>query len=314
MSWVGTAVSVYGAYSQGEAAKKAASRQEDAARAAAEGAKFDPYNVTGAFGTGTFNPEDNTAQVNLSPEMQAIQNQYQQQAGQFAGQGQTDIGALAGQGALGFMQGGMQADPTALAQSQFDKMQTMLAPSRGRSQEALESRLLQQGRLGSTGGGVQQGAQQEAFGQQDQQMMLNALQQGRADQQAQLGLGQQLGMFGQQQQDVGFNQAQARLGGMQGIDQQALSYLNMGSALGGRQAAAGQNAGAFGMEGAGAGTAALLGGAAGMTDAYSQVGSALGDYFNKPQDGGASYYGQQAPASAVAAGDAYMPAYQPPKY
>ena len=74
----------------------------------------------------------------------------------------------------------------------------------------------------------------------------------------------------------------SRLGGTQSIEQQLMNYANLGSNLGGRQSAAGAQQGAFGMQGATSGTAALLGGAAGQAKAFGQLGSALGDYFNQP--------------------------------
>lgn len=294
MSAVSIGLAVGGAYLQSKAAGKAADAQSAAAASAAEGAKFDPYDITGAFGTGSF--ANGEASGTLNPNMQLIQDRFGREARQFSQQGQTGIGALADTGAMGFMQAGMQADPYALAQSQFGKMQEMLAPSRGRSRDALEARLMRQGRLGSTGGALSEQAQQTAFGQQDQRMMLDALQQGRADQTFQLGMGQQLGMFGQQQRDVGFNKAQSRLSGIQGMDAQLMSYLQMGGAFGGRQAAAGAIQGQFGMQGAGAQSAALLGGAAGMADAFGTIGSALQGY-----DWGSSPYNAETGGGTLAA-------------
>ena len=280
MSGAITATVVGGAI-QSRAAKKAAAAQQAAAAQAAEQVAFNPYDIQGgAFGGVQFDKEAGTAQLSLDPRMQQISDLYAQQAGQFAGQGQTALGQQAG--ALGeqFL-GGINADPFAAAQTQFGRMEDILAPSRQRQREALEGRLLKQGRLGSTGGGVQQEAQQTAFDQSSSQNLYNALQQSQALQGQQATLGQQLGMFGQQQQDVGFNQAQARLGGISGLEQQLYNAANLGSNLGGRQSQAGAQQGAFGMQGATSGTAALLGGAAGQAQAYGQLGSALGDYFDK---------------------------------
>jgi len=272
-------IGAVGANQQKKAAEKAADAQLAAAGLAAEGAEFDPYNVEGAFGSGQFDRETGEASVALTPEMQAIQDQFGAQAGQFAGQGQTALGQQAG--ALGgqFL-GGINADPYAAAQAQFGQMENILNPARQRQREALEGRLLKQGRLGSSGGALQQEGLESAIEQSRQRGLYDSLQQSQAMQMQQASLGQTLGMFGQQQEDVGFNQAQARLGAMQGIDQAGLNYLNMGGAFGGRQASAGAQAGQFNMQGAAAGTAAQLGAAAGQASAFGKIGSAIGGYFD----------------------------------
>ena len=297
-----------GGYIMSEASKDAADTQAAAADRATQAAKFDPWNIGGgAFGRATFG--DGTANIELTPEMRALQQAFAGQAGQFAQQGQTGVGALALGGAEDFMRSGLQTDPNAIAQMQMGRMDALLDPQRNRTRDALEARLLRQGRLGSTGGALQQQGLETSIDQARQSQALQALQLGQAFQQQQLAQGQQLGLFGQQQQDVGFNQALARLGGMQNIDQAALQYLNLGGAFGGRASQAGAMGGQFGMQGASAGAAAQLGAAQGWGQAANQIGGALG---NMNWGSPASYYNKAAPSSAVAAGDAYMPAYQPP--
>lgn len=260
---------------QSKAADHAADRQAEAARLAAEQAKFNPYDVQGgAFGGVQFDRDAGTAQLSLDPRMQQISDLYSQQAQQFAGQGQTALGQQAGALGQGFL-GGIQTDPFAAADTQFQRMEEILNPARQRQREALEGRLLKQGRLGSTGGSLQQEGLEGAIEQSRQKGLFDALQQSQGLQAQQAGLGQQLGLFGQQQQDVGFNQSQARLGGVSGLEQQLYNAANLGSNLGGNQSAAGAQAGAFGMQGASAGTAALLGGAAGQSKAFGQLGDAF---------------------------------------
>lgn len=268
-------------HQQGKAAKQATASQQAAAAAAAEQAAFDPYNVSGAFGQGVFDREAGTAGVELTPQMQQLQQLFGQQAGQFAGQGQTALGQQAGALGQQFL-GGIQADPFAAAQTQFGRMEDILNPARQRQREALEGRLLKQGRLGSTGGALQQQGFETGIEEARQRGLFNALQQSQGLQAQQVGLGTQLGLLGQQQQDVGFQQAQARLGALTGIEQQGQRLLELGAGFGGRQATAGAQQGAFGMQGATAGTAAQLGAAAGQAQAFGKAGSALGDFFNQP--------------------------------
>ena len=298
MSWwgIGTAVgsTIHKSIDAKKAAKKAAATQAEAARLAKEGTEFRPYDVQGLFGGATFDPDSGTAQGALSPQMQQYADILQQQAGGFLQQGQTGVGAQAG--ALGeqFL-GGIQADPFAAAQGQFSKMEEILNPARQRQREALEGRLLRQGRLGSTGGSLQQQAYESSVEESRQRGLFDALQQSQGVTAQQAALGTQLGLLGQQQQDVGFQQGQARLGALQGLDAQTMAYLNLGSSLGGRQSAAGAQAGLFGMQGAAAGTAAQLGAAAGRGQAIQTAGKAFGDYFsrddiNQYEKGGSEYY------------------------
>ena len=304
LNW-SAAAAVAGSYLQSKSAKKAAAAQQAAAAQAAQGAEFDPYNVQGAFGQSFYRegeegkvitpavidpttgrvitPEvrsqgrEAVAGTQLDPRYQQLQDLFGQQAGAFAQQGQTALGQRAGELGQGFLQN-VQTDPFAGAQSQFEKMEAILNPSRERSRDALESRLLRQGRLGSSGGSLQQQGLESSIEESRQRGLFDALQQSQSLQQSQVGLGTQLGLFGQQQQDVGFNQAQARLGAVQGLDQQGLEYLRLGGALGGREAAAGANQGAFYRQGAAAGSAAQLGAARGYAGALGQIGSALSNY------------------------------------
>lgn len=62
-----------------------AASSNDAAEAAAEAAQFDPYNVTGVFGSSTFGP-GNTATAGLSQPFSGLQNYYLSQTGMFNNQ------------------------------------------------------------------------------------------------------------------------------------------------------------------------------------------------------------------------------------
>lgn len=294
MSWwaVGTAVgsAIHKNINDAEASKRAADNQKQAAEKARQDAIFRPYDVQGAFGTANIDNVTGQASIELTPEMQQVQDAYQQQALQFANQGQTQLGEQASALGTDFL-GQINADPYAAAESQFAKMEEILNPARQRQREALESRLLRQGRLGSTGGALQQQSYESAVEESRQKGLYDALAQSQAMQSDQARLGTALGSFGQDQENVGFNQAQARLGGLGAIDTQALAYLNLGSSLGGRQSTAGAQAGAFGMQGANAQTALQLGQAAGTNQAINTAGSALQSYFKSNNTN--NYSGEQ---------------------
>lgn len=287
---IGGALGLIGANQQSQAAKGAANAQVEAARIAAESAKFDPYNVNmQGLGGVQFDAEGNQVSTTMDPRLaQMAGGQYDRAQGMFGADPQAyqtnqDLYGL-GTGAIGaagnFLQGAQQAqpqgfdmmqqgalnaggmfdqanqqnfgagqgflnqlnqfDPQAATQTRFDQLESVLEPSRGRAREALESRLLKQGRLGSTGGGVQQEGLESAIGQQQMQNLLASTGESRAQQQQLLGMGQGLGA-----------DAMQRAQGMSGLGaQQGALYGNLGSQIqnAGQQAQM-QQAGLFGQMG-----------------------------------------------------------------
>jgi len=158
------------------------------------------------------------AGAGVDPALQALSQQSMGLGGQFLGQaglpqasgmaaiqqalqpttaGQTAQDLAMQQGVLGaageqFVQGAGAFDPFGAAQTQYGRMEAMMAPAREQERMAQESRLFSQGRLGSTGGAQQQQALEEAFGQQQQQNLVSSLGQAQAIQAQGVGLGTQL--------------------------------------------------------------------------------------------------------------------------
>jgi len=83
-------------------------------------------------------------QVTLTPEMQAIQQGLFAQAG-----GQDPFQQQAGRLGQQFLGQAGSTDPFTTAQTQFGRMEGILAPQRDQERMAQESRLFSQGRLGS---------------------------------------------------------------------------------------------------------------------------------------------------------------------
>ena len=152
-------------------------------------ASFDPMGMTTGIGTTSF--QDGQGAFQLSPELQST---YQQLLG-------------GGQEALGAAQ---EYDPYAAAETLFGRMDSILAGGRERERGGLESRLLAQGRLGSTGGAFQQQGQEQAFEQQRAQQLNQAF--GQA-QQVQQGL---------------FGQGLAGIQGATGLQQMGQNQLSLG--------------------------------------------------------------------------------------
>jgi len=263
---------VMGGNASRDAANTSARAQLEAARIAADAARFRPVGVTTRFGASNFgfDPSGNlsSAGYTVSPELQAYQNRLMGLSSGALSQAemaQQQYAPLQGaaQGLFGLGQQYLAQSPEQVAQQYMAKQQDLLAPSRERQMSQLQNTLFQQGRgglsVGATGmrpgGGAGLGAttpEMEAYynaiAQQDAALGAQAQQAG----QQQVAFG--TGLFGSganlmnqyQQGQVGaLSPFQAYLSGTQGIEGLGQSALEMGSALGGRSGQFGANAGSF---------------------------------------------------------------------
>ena len=280
MPWIAPAVmagtsllgGVMGGNASRDAANTSAQAQLEAARIAAEAAKFRPVGVTTRFGASQFgfDPSGNlsSAGYTVSPELQAYQNRLMGLAGGALSQAegaQQQYAPLQGaaQGLFGLGQQYLAQSPEQVASDYMARQQNLLAPSRERQMSQLQNTLFQQGRgglsVGATGmrpgGGAGLGAaspEMEAYynavAQQDAALAAQAQSEG----QRQVAFG--TGLFGtganligdyQRGQVGALSPFQAYLSGTQGIEGLGQSALDMGSLLGGRSAQSGANAGSF---------------------------------------------------------------------
>lgn len=174
---------------------------------------------TMSTGFGGYNVTPEGVSTYLSPEYQAAANQLMQASQGALGQAQQAYGALG------------SFDPYQAAEMQFQRLESILNPERQRQQEALQSQLYAQGRLGSTGGALSEQAYNQAVQQQQSQNLYNAFLQAQQTQQNLAGLGQ--GLFGTALQGIG---------GAGQIEQMPLSTLGYGMQYGGQQQAGRQAA------------------------------------------------------------------------
>jgi len=279
MTWGAVAVGgagLVGGYLQGKSAQSAANTsaqaQLEAARIAADAARFRPVGVTTRFGASQFgfDPSGNlsSAGYTVSPELKAYQDRLMAMgAGGLAQaeQAQQQFAPLQGaaQGLFGLGQQYLAQSPEQVAQQYMAKQQDLLAPGRERQMAQLQNTLFQQGRgglsVGATGARPS-GAAGLGAASPEMEAYYNAL----AQQEAQLAAGAQAegqrqvafgaGLFGtganlmnqyQQGQVGALSPFQAYLNATQGIEGLGQSALEMGSTLGGRSANAGANAGQF---------------------------------------------------------------------
>jgi hypothetical protein len=269
-----------GSLVQGQATKSAANTaaqaQLEAARIAAEAAKFRPVGITTRYGSSNFQTD---AQGNIvgagyevSPELRAYQDQLQAltkqqlQQGLMAPQQYAPLQGAAG-GLFNLGQQYLSQSPQEAAQKYMEQQQNLLAPSRERQYAQLQNQLFQTGRgglsVGATGerpsGAAGLGAttpEMEAYynalAQQDAQLATQA--QAAGQQQTAFGAG----LFGTGSQLLGQYQAgqvgalspfQTSLGLGGTIEQMGQTPLDISAALAGRSATAGANVGRYLLEG-----------------------------------------------------------------
>ena len=306
MPWIAPAIAVggslVGGMMAGDSARSAAQTSADAqlraAQMAADAAKFRPVGVTSRYGTSNFQTDANGnligAGYNLSPEMQAYQNQLsglmgnQLQQGLNAQQQYQPLTGAAG-GLFNLGQQYLAESPEQAAQKYMTSQQALLAPSRERESALLANQLSNSGRTGlsvAQGGGLlsanpEQSALANARAMQDLQLAANATQAGQ--QQTAFGAGlfgtgaNLLGSY-QQGQVGALSPFQNTLGIQTGIENLGQSNLTLGAGLGGQSAAYGARSGDFTYRG-GVGAANTMQPA----NAYNPYASALINASTNPQ-------------------------------
>ena len=166
---VGSVLGFMGAKDQAKASQAAAqtsaNAQLEAARIAAEEARFRPIGITTRFGTSEFGYDPTTGRVStagytVSPELKAYQDRIMELTGQGLGFAEQAPGLYAplqtaATGLFGLGQQYLAESPEQAAQRYIAQQQELLAPSRERQFAQLQNRLFQTGRgglsVGATG-------------------------------------------------------------------------------------------------------------------------------------------------------------------
>jgi len=246
-----------------DAANASAQAQLEAARLAAEEARFRPVGVTTRFGQSNFTTDPSGrvsgAGYTLSPELKA----YQDRIMGLTGQGLTEAEAAQGRyapltgaasGLFNLGAGYLAQSPEEAAAQYMQRQQDLLAPSRERQYAGLQNTLFNTGRgglaVGGTGlrpgGGVglraanpEMEAYYNAIAQQDATLASNAMEQGRRQTAFGAGLfGEGAGLLNQYTGGLAGAYAPftSSLGTAQTIEELGQNPLNIGMALGGRNA------------------------------------------------------------------------------
>lgn len=293
--------SLLGGYLSGKAAQNAANTsaqaQLEAARIAADAARFRPVGITSRFGTSNFTTD---AQGNVtgagymvSPELRAMQDRIMGLTGSslgFAEQAPQMYAPLT-KGAQGLFNLGQQyiaQSPEQVSQDYYNRQQALIAPGRETQRANLLNQLSNTGRTGisiSQGEGLQAANPELAamYNSQKMQDLALAAQAQQAGQQAtQFGaglMGTGAGLLGSYAQGLtgGYAPFTTGLGVGQTIEQLGQQPLDIGAQIGGRTATAGANVGQNLLQGglSAARTAQAAGG-------FSPLGTALSGAASSP--------------------------------
>jgi hypothetical protein len=307
---VGPILGYKGAKAQASATRDAASMQADAAREAAEMARFRPVGITTGFGSSQFatDAEGNVvgAGYQLTPELQGIRDRLLSQASLYdptAAQALTQPLTGAAQSLFGLGSQYLATSPQAAAQNYIAGRQALLGPQREQQLAGIRNRLFQTGRTGLATGGTSSGnmaqtnpelaAYYNAVANQDLQLA------SEADQAAKQNITFGAGLFGTGGQ-IGatvpslltsyYSPLQTQLGVAGSVEQLGQQPLELGSAIGGRTATAGAAAGNLLSSGIGGAsrtvagitdpTAALLGSFGRQIGSRGPTTSQVGNWFN----------------------------------
>ena len=234
------------------AASQSAAAQVEAAKIAAEAAKFKPIGTTTRFGSSQFgyDPSGNltSAGYTMSPELKAQQDILMQNSGNALNQAGTN--AQAGQGLFNLGQQYAATNPQEAAAQWMKQQQAILQPGQDQTYAALQQQLQNTGRGGfsvAQGSGMQSAnpelaAYYNSLAQQQNQLAGQATQMGQ--QQTTFGAG--LMGTGIDLQSAAYNPYKTQFGLAQSLESAAQQPLYLSSSMAGRTTQANQ-VGAAGM-------------------------------------------------------------------
>ena len=305
---IGGGASIIGGLLGGSSAKKAAQAQAaaqlEAAKLAAEEARFRPVGITTRFGASDFQFDPKTGRVSgagytLDPQLKAMQDRFMGLAGSGLTQAegaQQQFAPLQGaaQGLFGLGQQYLAQSPEEAAQQYMAKQQDLLAPSRERQYSQLQTNLFNTGRGGLAVGGTgarpsgaaglgaanpEMEAYYNALAQQDAGLAAQAMQAGQQQVAFGAGLfgtGGNLLTQGYGGQAAALSPYQAYLQGATGLENLGQQSLDIGAGIGAKVA---NPTGANALYQGGVGAASSMGAA----NAYNPFATALTGFSRSPE-------------------------------
>jgi len=225
--WVDPAVNLGVGYYAGEKAEDIAQQSSAEQRQAAQLAyeRSLPWSTGGLFGAAAFDPKTRTAIQTLSPELRAQYDAYLKQApthAQYIPEARADFEKQRGYAAE------LEGDVYGAGKKFYEMQKALYAPQQEKDRLTQESRLLAQGRLGSTGGA----GEQEALRKAQEQVDLQAQYAGLDKAQQQIGMFRDRSKEGQALEDVYRGRQASDLAMVQSLGQLPSGYSQAGQQIG----------------------------------------------------------------------------------
>ena len=225
--WVDPAVNLGVGYYAGEKAEDIAQQSSAEQRQAAQLAyeRSLPWSTGGLFGAAAFDPKTRTAIQTLSPELRAQYDAYLKQApthAQYIPEARADSARQRGYAAE------LEGDVYGAGKKFYEMQKALYAPQQEKDRLTQESRLLAQGRLGSTGGA----GEQEALRKAQEQVDLQAQYAGLDKAQQQIGMFRDRSKEGQALEDMYRARQASDLAMVQSLGQLPTGYAQTGRGIG----------------------------------------------------------------------------------
>lgn len=268
-SLIPSALSLFGASEQQDAAQDAAGSQAEAARIAAEASAFRPMGLTTRFGKSGYSYDDKGnlvgAGYQVAPDLAAMREGMLGMAGGSLSQAQQmrQLQPFMDEAGTNLFKLGTQALPqttdlNAISQNYINQQKGLLAPGREQELAKVRNSLQQSGRAGLAFGATEAGRQAatnpemaayyNSLAQQDAQLAANATPFAQKQVQDQIAMGTGLMGSGINTVSQGYGLQTAALQpwqqymqGAQSIEGMGQGALDMSSALGSKQSTAGAN-------------------------------------------------------------------------
>ena len=292
-SLIGASASRSAAKQQAAASDRAAQAQLEAARIAAEEARFRPVGISTRFGQSQFQfgPEGRLsgASYTTSPEIQALQNRLSALYGDSLGLAEQAVAPA--QTLFGLGQQYLAQSPEQARNQYLQEQYAMLDPIRQREEARLGASVFGRGRAGLNIGDVGQPELAAlASARRTQDLQLAA----QAEQEARNRISYGTGLFGEAAKlgTTALSPFQTQFGLSQLLEQAGQQPLDIGAQLGGRSATAGAQAGQSLLQGGLAAAQTRLGGQQQQIASNQLAGQNLMNSFFKSLNFG----GKQAPA------------------
>ena len=209
--------------------------------AAGARAQYKPWEVSGSyFGDATFDHEENTAEINVSPEIQQLRDMFMNQALGGVDQDAIAQGNMFKQTGLDIFNEAYNRDTTKLGSDYYKDLQGILAPERAKTEQRLANNLFASGRMGQgtaayEGGGYLNPERMEyltSMNREDNQLAVESMSRARQERLSDMTTG--LGYFGtgNDLRMQPYNDVYSLFNMGSGVEKQGYTPFQMGSALG----------------------------------------------------------------------------------